>query len=240
MYKGKGGNNSGGWDTTNKSHFIMIPVEDQAFVEAYKELMNNTKTANLQGISEHLFQKDGKLHFTVCTLNIGEEQSKIDVYTNFLTEIHEEMKKVSQGGVTFNFDGFSTLGEGQNTRVVYVKMKEDENYTKLSDVVNFIITKLVAKNLMSEAELKQNFVVYDSTTKKYSITLHLTILNVTFLNKILKKNKEKPLKVFNSIKLLQYLSTTALPASKITSVNFCRMREDKKTERYEVVKNFTF
>ena len=229
--------NSGGYDN-KKSHFIMIPVEDQAFSEAYRELVNNIKASSLSNISPYLFQKDGKLHLTVCTLNIGEDKWKIDKYTKFLSEISGEINKISKGGVTFNFDKYSTLGEGQNTRVVYVKMKEDQEYSKLSDTINFIITSLVAKNLLNEEEITQNFIVYDSSTNRYSINLHLTILNILFLNKIIKKSKGKPLKSFDSTQLLKYLENKTLPSAKITYYNFCRMREDKKTEKYEVINSY--
>ena len=227
-------------DTTKKSHFIMIPIEDPYFIEAYNLLVNNINSFKMQNISPHLFQKDGKLHFTVCTLNIGEDLNIIEKYTNVLAECNQELKKITNGGVKFNFGGFSTLGEGQNTRIVYVKMKEDDEYTKILDVINFIISLLVSKKLISEEELKQNFITFDSSTKRYSITIHLTILNILFLNKILRKEKSKPLKSFNTNQLMKTLENETLPSANITLFNFCRMREDKKTEKYEVIKSYNF
>ncbi len=234
----KGNNFNKGFDPDIKSHFIMIPIEDQAFIDAYNELVNNTLSANLPDISPYLFQKDGKLHITVCTLNIGEEASKVEKYINFLSGIQEGLKKISTGGVNFNFDGYSTLGEGANTRVVYVKMKKDDEFEKLGNIIHFLISSLLKNNLLSEEEIQQNFIVCDQLNSKFTITVHLTILNVLFWNKILKKKKEKPLKGFNSCQVLKYLQNIVLPSAKISCFNFCRMREDKKTEKYEIIKTF--
>ena len=234
----KGNDTNKGFDPNKKSHFIMIPIEDQSFVEAYNQLVNNIKSENLQNISPYLFQKDGKLHMTVCTLNIGEESSKLDKYLNFLSGIEEEVKKISSGGVNFNFDGYSTLGEGANTRVLYVKMKKDDQYEKLGKIIDFLISRLVKSNLLNQEEIEQNFIVFDNLTNKYSITVHLTILNVLFWNKILKKNKQKPLKGLNSTQLLDYLINMLLPNANINCFNFCRMREDKNTEKYEIIKTY--
>ena len=85
-------------------------------------------------------------------------------------------------------------------------------------------------------KLAENHIEY--INGKYSITLHLTLLNVTFWNKILKKQKKKPKKNFDANAIMNSISGVQLPPCKLNKFNFCVMREDKKTEKYELVKSY--
>ena len=231
-------NKNQNWDTTKKSHFINIPIafEDEDFIKEYKSFMNTINNENLFNISPHLFQKPYKLHMTVCTLNIGEDDQKIEKCNDVLKGLNSKMQEIVAGGITFKFDKYNTLGSTEKARVVYAEMADDDSCSKLKDIINLIITTLLDEKLMGDEEIKQNFIEYDPNTKKYSIKLHLTLLNCLFWNKILKKEKKKTVDTIDATKLFNLIQgNLILPSTKITQINFSRMREDKKTEMYELL-----
>ena len=67
----------------------------------------------------------------------------------------------------------------------------------------------------------------------------MTLMNVTFLNKIMKKKKEKILRSINAQKILNFMNSNSLPTASIEKIHFSRMREDKQTERYEMVYSYS-
>ena len=115
-------------------------------------------------------------------------------------------------------------------------MKEDESYYKLTKVIHLIIKTLVDAGFIDKDKLADNHIEF--INGQYSITLHLTLLNVTFWNKILKKQKKKPKKNFDATEIMSTISGFQLPPCKLDKFNFCVMREDKKTEKYELVQSF--
>jgi len=126
---------------------------------------------------------------TVCTLDIGEDEEKLKKVHQILTDLTPQLISLSNGGIKFNFSCFETMGDPNSTRVVYGKMLEDENYFKLSAIIDLIISTLFKENILTEQNLSDNHIEYKDG--KYQIKLHLTLLNVTFLNKILKKQHKK-------------------------------------------------
>jgi hypothetical protein len=236
-------NKNQNYDTTKKSHFINIPIafNDDNFIKEYKLFMDKINEKGLDNISPHLFQKPYKLHMTVCTLNIGEDNNKIEKCNSIMKSINSKMEELAKGGISFNFQKYETLGSVTKARVLYAEMLQDESYKKLCEIINLIIQTLLAEGLMGDEEIKQNYIEYNKTTNQYSIKLHLTLLNVLFWNKILKKERKKPLNDIDFSKLLELVQgNLMLPSTNITQINFSRMREDKKTEMYELLYSYKF
>ena len=67
----------------------------------------------------------------------------------------------------------------------------------------------------------------------------MTIMNVLFLNKILKKQKKKEIRNFNAEEVLSYLNNKTMPQASIEKIHFSRMREDKLTEKYEMIFSYS-
>jgi hypothetical protein len=172
---------------------------------------------------------------TICVLDLG-DQEKIDFVHQLFESIKPELKKISDGDIKFNFDGYDTMGSKQKASVVYAKMKTDSNYYKLTEIIHLIIKTLVDNGIIKKERFKDTHINYENG--KYSITLHMTLLNCLFLNKILKKQREKQVYSINTTDIFKYLSTSALPDAQIDRIHFSRMREDKKTEKYELVYSY--
>lgn len=217
-------------------HFIMIPFEDEGFVNAYKQLYEDICKQNLKDFDKELLQKPGKLHMTVSVLDLNEDPALIKKVDDILASLNQKMKDLAQPGIDFNFERFETMGDCKKTRIVYGKMLQDENEYRLCDIIDLIIRNLVDANIIPSDTLADKHIEY--TNGKYTITLHLTLMNVLFWNKIRKKEKKKDIKNIDATEILKYMSNTKLASCHIKKINFCLMREDKKTEKYELVKSY--
>ena len=223
-------------NTYQVNHFLMIPFEDETFVQEYIKMQNKLITENPDGFDKELLQKPGKLHMTITILSLDMDETKVKQVETLLNGIQEEIKKLSESSINFSFEKFDTMGPKDQARVVYGKMVEDESFYKLSQVIDLIIKTLVDAGFIDKNKLAENHIEY--INGKYSITLHLTLVNVTFWNKILKKQKKKPKKNFDANAIMNSISGVQLPPCKLNKFNFCVMREDKKTEKYELVKSY--
>jgi hypothetical protein len=228
-------NSNNKWNTT-KTHFINIPIQDSVFIEAYKKLCAELKGANLNHFNHELLQKPGKIHMTVCVLDLGEDEDKIKRVHSVLEGVQEKLKEIANKKLEFNFDKFESMGDVESTRVIYAKMNEDENFVKLEEMIHIIIDALVNEKLIMKHSLKDSHINFDNG--KYKIKLHMTLFNVLFLNKILKKRKEIEVKTIDAKDILAYLAERPLPASTIEQINFSRMRENPQTQKYELLYSY--
>lgn len=223
-------------NTFQVNHFLMIPFEASDFVTEYTKFCDELIAKDPDGFDKELLQKPGKLHMTITILSLNMDEIKVKQVALLLESIQEEIKQLSESSINFSFEKFETMGPKNQARVVYGKMKEDESYYKLTKVIHLIIKTLVDAGFIDKDKLADNHIEF--INGQYSITLHLTLLNVTFWNKILKKQKKKPKKNFDATEIMSTISGFQLPPCKLDKFNFCVMREDKKTEKYELVQSF--
>ena len=223
-------------NTFQVNHFLMIPFEASDFVTEYTKFCDELIAKDPDGFDKELLQKPGKLHMTVTILSLNMDEIKVKQVALLLESIQEEIKQLSESSINFSFEKFETMGPKNQARVVYGKMKEDESYYKLTKVIHLIIKTLVDAGFIDKDKLADNHIEF--INGQYSITLHLTLLNVTLWNKILKKQKKKPKKNFDATEIMSTISGFQLPPCKLDKFNFCVMREDKKTEKYELVQSF--
>jgi hypothetical protein len=216
----------------------MIPFEEENFLTDYKELCKKLISQNPKNFNEGLLQKPTKLHCSVIQLELNEDQDLINKVILVLDNIQDEIKKISEGNLTFNFEKFDVMDSIEKTRVVYAKMYEDENFKKLNNIIDLIIRSLIKEGVINgdKSSLNKFYINYDNDF--YSIKLHLTLLNTTFLNKILKKEKKKIVKNFDSTQIMNFFNGEKLCSCKLNKIDFCVMREDKTIEKYELVKSY--
>ena len=74
-------------------HFIMIPFEDQKFLEDYNNFCNTLKSYSPSNFDEDLLQKVSKLHISVLIFDLKEDQNKINKVCTILKGIQDEIKK---------------------------------------------------------------------------------------------------------------------------------------------------
>ena len=221
-------------------HFIMIPFEDADFIEGYNNLCGTLQSSNPSEFNADLLQKPSKLHISVLIFDLKEDESKINKVCTIMKEIQGEIKKISEGNITYKFSGYGAFDSFQNARVVYGKMEEDNSYSKLEQIIDLVIKRLIKDGIINESELKELHVKKEGNDSNpfYKIEMHLTILNATFLNKVLKKNKKKPIKSFNATQIYDCMQGIKLPDCPLKKIDFCVLREDKSTGKYELIQSF--
>ena len=217
-------------------HFIMIPFEDEKFLKDYKNLCDKLEKEKPYQYDFELLQKPGKLHTSVIVLDLKDDPTEVKKVENILDNIHQEMKNLAFGGITFNFDKYDVFDTIDQTRVVFATMKEDESYKKIELIIDLIIRSLINNKVINKNNIGNYHI--DFKDGLYKIILHLTLLNNMFLNKILKKKKKKPIKSFNSGDILTCISDIKLCPCPLNKINFCVMREDKSIGKYELVKYY--
>lgn len=216
------------------THFINIPIEDASFIKSYETIRDELHKADLKNFYPELLQKHYKLHMTILALDLADENKLEKVHT-ILSKICEEIRIIVKGDLKFNFEKYDTMGNLTTARVIYAKMMEDENYQKLTDIIHLIIKTLLDAEVLSRRDLKESHVEYDKKTGRYGIKLHMTLLNVTFLNR---KNKGKKTKKFYKIDatdIIEFLKVRHLPTADLNNINLSKMKADKITGKYELV-----
>ena len=221
-------------------HFIMIPFEDSNFLESYKNFCETLKSYNPSNFDEELLQKPSKLHISVLIFDLKEDQQKINKVCTILKEIQEEIKSISNGEITYKFSGYGAFDSFKYARAVYGKMVEDNSYCKLEQIIDLIIKRLLKEGIIYESELKNLHVTKEGNDSNpfYKIEMHLTLLNATFLNKVLKKQKKKPIKNFDATQINNCIQGIKLSDCPLKKIDFCVLREDKSSGKYELIQSF--
>ena len=221
-------------------HFIMIPFEDSNFLESYKNFCETLKSYNPSNFDEELLQKPSKLHISVLIFDLKEDQQKINKVCTILKEIQEEIKSISNGEITYKFSGYGAFDSFKYARAVYGKMVEDNSYCKLEQIIDLVIKRLLKEGIIYESELKNLHVTKEGNDSNpfYKIEMHLTLLNATFLNKVFKKKKKKPIKNFDATKINNCIQGIKLSDCPLKKIDFCVLREDKSSGKYELIQSF--
>ena len=221
-------------------HFIMIPFEDPKFLEDYNNLCNTLKAYGPKNFDEDLLQKPSKLHVSVLIFELKGDEEKKKKVCAILKELQEEMKKISEGNIIYKFGGFGAFDSFESARVLYGKMQEDASFAKLEKIIDMIIKKLLKEEIIKESELKELHVVKEGNDSDpfYKIEMHLTLLNATFLNKVLKKENKKTINNFNATYINDFIKDIKLADCPLKKIDFCVLREDKSTGKYELIQSF--
>lgn len=227
-------------NTFTARHFIMIPFEDENFIASYEDLCSKLKSENPENFNPELLQKASKLHISCLIFDLKEDPIKVNKVCEIMKELQDEIKNLSEGGITYKFGGYGVFDSYQKARVIYSKMEEDSSYTKMEKIIDLIIKKLIKEGIIDENNLNDLHVVKTGSNEDpfYKIEMHLTLLNTTFLNKVLKKQKKKPIKNFDATKINECISGEKLADCPLKKIDFCVLREDKNTGKYEVVESF--
>jgi len=221
-------------------HFIMIPFEDENFLTSYEDLCSKLKSESPENFDPELLQKPSKLHISALIFDLNEDPQKINQVCEIMKELQEEIKNLGEGNITYKFGGYGVFDSYQKARVIYAKMEENADYTKMEKIIDLIIKKLLSEGVIYENQLKDLHVTKTGSNSNpfYKIEMHLTLMNTTFLNKVLKKQKKKPIKNFDATKIDQCIQGEKLGDCPLKKIDFCVLREDKSTGKYEVVQSF--
>jgi len=215
-------------------YFLMIPFENEKFIEGYNKFCEELKKECPEGFNENLLQKPQKLHITLSIFEVGKDKKKLDKIINILDSIENDIKKLSEGNIIFDFDKFSAFDDIENTKVIYAKMIEDDSHYRLSKIIDLIIRRFVDCGIIKKENFKQFNIEYQKNF--YSITIHLTLMNIKFLPK---KNDNNKIYTFNSKNIINFINKLKLPECELNKFNLCKMGADTETGKYEIIKSYS-
>ena len=167
-------------------------------------------------------------------MDLKEDPQKINKVCEIMKGIQDEIKNIAEGNITYKFGGYGTFDSFKSARVIYGKMLEDGDFIKMEKIIDLIIKSLISEGILYESELKDLHVTKAGSNDNpfYKIQMHLTLLNV------LKKQKKKPIKTFDATKIEECIRDEKLVDCPLKKIDFCVLREDKNTGKYEVVQSF--
>jgi len=221
-------------------HFIMIPFEDPEFIEGYKKLCQKLEDDKPNNFDFDLLQKPTKLHISAIIFELNEDPEKVKKVCSIMSNIQDEIKNISKGEIVYKFGGYDAFDSFDKARVIFGKMEEDDSYEKLKQIIDLVIKRLIEEELIDKNKLDELHIKKEGSSNNptYTIEMHLTLLNTTFLNKVLKKKKKKPIKNFDGTDIHDTITNITLPDCPLKKIDFCVLREDKATEKYELVQSF--
>ena len=218
----------------------MIPFEDNNFIESYEELCSKLKTENPYNFDPELLQKPSKLHISALIFDLKEDPDKVNKVCEIMKELQDDIKNIAEGDIVYKFGGFGVFDSFEKARVFYSKMENDNSYSKMEKIIDLIIKKLLKEGIIYDNQLNDLHVVKTGSNDNpfYKIEMHLTLMNTTFLNKVLKKKKKKCIKNFDATQINECIKDFKLVDCPLKKIDFCVLREDKTTGKYEVVQSF--
>ncbi len=218
------------------THFIMIPFEDEKFINSYNKLTEILISENPKNFNKLLLQNLKKIHMTICVLDLKNDKNLINKIINILDENINKIREICENELIFNFAEFNVFNNIEKTKVIYAKMLKDENNYKLNKIINLIINELIIHGIIDKNNLNE----YNIKIKNnliYKIKKHITLLNISFLNQQLKKEKKKGEKFFNGEEILKVMKKIEMSECNLRKLNFCKISEEKD-KLYEIIKSY--
>jgi len=220
----------------NFTHFIMIPFENETFLDSYNKLTEILISENPKNFNKLLLQNPKKIHMTICVLDLKNDNNLINKVIQILDENINKIKEICDNELIFNFDQYSTFNSIEKTKVIYAKMLKDENNYKLNKIINLIINEFILCGLIDKNNLNE-YNIKIKNNSIYKIKKHITLLNISFLNQQLKKDKKTCEKFFDGEDILKVMKKIEISECKLKKINFCKISEEKD-KIYEIIKSY--
>ena len=222
-------------------YFLMIPLEQENFINTFKEICQKLEKENPKDFNKNLFIKPQKLHFTLIVLDLNEDKEKTEKVINIINSLIPQIKEIISDELIFNFDKYDSFEPIKKAHIVFAKMIEDENHYKLKIITNIIIKKLLEEDILTKQHIK-NLKIYEEYSDSeliYTIKFHVTLLNIKYLNRALQEeNKPTEKKEFDATDIISCIKDIKFPECKMDKLNLCAMREDPNNGKYEVIHSF--
>ncbi|VDK32861.1 unnamed protein product [Taenia asiatica] len=159
------------------SHFICLPVQDPASIEAFKafrlKVLEEAKENPLyEGIDEDLFTSQYKLHLTFAPLLLV-DQKEVEKASHLLVNFFDESevgRGLSSTPLHITIRGLMSMQTNlNNSHVLYATVQKDGDYERLQAIANAIANLYRQHGLHSGAE---------ATPKtETDVKLHMTLMN---------------------------------------------------------------
>lgn len=153
------------------THFFSIPANNEQIMKQFELFKSQVLHSCLgdRGVSEKLFQKPFKLHLTLSMLVLG-DHAEIDQLISIFHEFKMENEDLFRRPLKVHIKGIENMNDDPcEVRVLYGKVDKSLDWEKLQILGDKLSDFLVQKQLITRKEFN-------------SVTLHMTVLNVSFLS----------------------------------------------------------
>jgi 2'-5' RNA ligase len=140
--------------------------------------------AKFPEIPEKCFLRPEVVHLTLLMLCLDSEE-KVEKARKVLEVVEPRIKELfaSKGlvnGLELAFDGLQSFSIENDTRVVFMKLKEDgEAFERVRDIVDLLVKECLQQEVLQKQELSH--CNYNKQTQRYELEqLHLTIVNASW------------------------------------------------------------
>ncbi|VDD75760.1 unnamed protein product [Mesocestoides corti] len=159
------------------SHFVCLPVKDDACKQAYlafkeKVLERNGDGSKYVGIDENLFGYDHKLHFTLATLLLVDAE-EVRLASRLLTDFveSEDVEGLSRSPLRISVRGLKSMqNDPKRTHVLYACVKPGEDSERLQAIANRA-TALFARNGLQSGRAGESEVKLHMTLMKSRVQI---------------------------------------------------------------------
>eukprot|EP00347_Sterkiella_histriomuscorum_P013875 403363034 len=144
------------------THFLSLPIASDNLKKVYAEWRDNIVKQNYETIWPKLFLDPRRIHFTLCMLRLENEeqieqarQAMKTVEVQIQTLINENGQK---GKLMVEFDQLHYFGKPEDTRVIYLKLKEEgDQYQLLLNVVDILVRQMLESKVIPSHMNLNNF-----------------------------------------------------------------------------------
>lgn len=161
------------------TYYLSFPIKSQTFLEKFRYFKKTLLSDEVFNISEKLFQKEDKLHITICCLSI--DKSQVRKIEELLSEF---AKSRSLKDVVLEFSKLDTMHTKSLYRNIYVSPNESDDINgveKYKDNIDSIISLLIENGLVNEKILSECHVIFNKSTNRWeNKIIHCTLLNKKF------------------------------------------------------------
>lgn len=237
------------------THFLSIPLHtNKEFVEKFEFFKKKLIEENFSDIDESLFQKNSRLHMTLCLFSIEEnkKKEKLELISRLIKESEETIKKIlDENSLMIEFDQLEIMGQQNKTRVLYTR-PHLANSEKLRDVIDTLLNKFIDSDILTDEMRQSSHIHFNEITERFeNEKLHVTLMNSTFLirenlqnkqsdsNELAKQDSNLVSKsYFNGMKIIKRMKNFSFGVHKIDSLVLNEMRIDKNTNSYIIHEKF--
>nr|XP_023020114.1 activating signal cointegrator 1 complex subunit 1-like [Leptinotarsa decemlineata]XP_023020115.1 activating signal cointegrator 1 complex subunit 1-like [Leptinotarsa decemlineata] len=154
------------------SHFVSIPIVSENIREKYKRFQDEILNVMPRGVTQSIFQQPEKLHLTICTLTLLDDE-ELHTAKQVLDTCHKEFISniLDSKHYKIHLDGVEIMNDDPSSvNVLYgnVRMDSPEENEKLQEISDKISEYFYRSGLAKKQ--------YDN------VKLHVTLMNTSFRN----------------------------------------------------------
>jgi len=159
------------------THFVAIPMNHNSICERFNqfknEVLNDSNCMKSKGFEESLFQSSNKLHLTIATLFLGDENER-KIASQILEECNRDFIKsiTKEKPIRVKVEGIDYMNDDPTeVHVIYAKIIDMSENQCLQPIMNDIFDRFEKSKLMTRSHQ------FDKVSDSCKVKPHLTLIN---------------------------------------------------------------